>query len=54
MTNAYTNVDSEEIRKFGKIALRWWDRNGDLKKINQNPQGMTVSTDMTRYRIQKG
>jgi len=41
MTNTYTNVDREEIRKFGKIARRWWDRNGECKPLHDiNPLRM--------------
>ena len=31
------NIDKDEIKKFNRIASRWWDVNGDfgpLHKIN--------------------
>ena len=41
MTHCHANVDHEEIRKFGKIARRWWDRNGECKPLHDiNPLRM--------------
>lgn len=41
MIHCYTNVDTGEIRKFGKIAHRWWDRNGECKPLHDiNPLRM--------------
>ena len=32
------NVDQQEIDKFEKMAISWWDPNGDFKPIHQlNP-----------------
>lgn len=41
MTHYHSNVDSREIRKFGKIASSWWDRNGECKPLHDiNPLRM--------------
>lgn len=38
MNRSQTNVDPEELRKFGKLASHWWDINGEMKALHQiNP-----------------
>lgn len=37
-SSAQTNVDPDEVRKFGSLAEQWWDPKGELRTLHQiNP-----------------
>lgn len=46
MIDAQTNVSAEEIVRFGKLASRWWDPNGESRPLHDlNPARLAWIAD---------